>query len=59
MDISRSAGFKALPSDYRGVRRLLLLLMGNGRVHMDQTQEVQTERGRQTAKQPAGAFAFY
>lgn len=26
---------------------------------MDQTQEVQTERRRQTAKQPAGAFAFY
>lgn len=33
--------------------------MGNGRVHVDQTQEVQAERGRQTAKQPAGAFAFY
>lgn len=37
---------------YRGVGRLLLQLVGDGRVHVDQTQEVQTQRRGQTAEQP-------
>lgn len=37
-----------------GVGGLLLLLVGDGRVHVDQTQEVQTQGRRQTTEQPAG-----
>lgn len=40
---------------HRGVGGLLLLLVGDGRVHVDQTQEVQTQRRRQAAEQPAGS----
>lgn len=39
---------------YRGVRRLLLVLVRDGRVHVDQTQEVQTQRRSQAAEEPAG-----
>lgn len=45
---------------YRGVGRLLLLLVGDGRVHVDQTQKVQTQGRRQAAEQPAGeAHSFF
>lgn len=37
-----------------GVGGLLLLLVGDGRVHVDQTQEVQAQGRRQTTEQPAG-----
>lgn len=42
---------------HRGVGCLLLGLMGNGGVHVDQTQEIQTERRSQTAEKPGEGHA--
>jgi len=37
---------------YRGIGGLEFLLLGDGGVHVDQTQEVETQGRSQAAKQP-------
>lgn len=42
---------------YGGVGRLRFVLVRDGSVHVDETQEVEAQRRRQAAEEPKGAWA--